>query len=122
MQADQGQVTLLAPALALALAAPRTRNVAPSRRRCPRLNTLRDGSQLGLRLLEGHTGFQSSDGFEKPHAFTILGKGSSPACTCFTKRQRSPKLKPFWILKARRKNAHDGVTLLVQGDRPIQNV
>ena len=40
----------------------------------------------------------------------------------FTKRQRNPKLKPFWILKARRKYAHDGVTLLVQRDRPAQHV
>src|SRR5262245_5353854 len=100
----------LAPALA-----------EPNRRRFGWLNTLRDCSQLGLRLLERHAGFQSSNGFHKPHAFTKTPKGS-PACTRFTKRQRNPKLKPFWILKARRKNAHDDVTLLVQCDRAPEHV
>src|SRR6266498_5992359 len=51
-----------------------------------------------------------------------FAKVPPPSCTCLTKRQRNPKLKPFWILKARRKNAHDGVTLLVQRDRPAQHV
>src|SRR5213080_3850587 len=40
----------------------------------------------------------------------------------FTKRHWSPKLKRFGILKARRKNAYDGVTLLVQRDRPAQHI
>ncbi len=64
VQADQGQnplATLAVATLAVAIA-------APSRRRSPWLNTLRDCSQLGLRLLERHTGFQSSDRFQKPHA------------------------------------------------------
>src|SRR6266545_2103372 len=61
VQADQRQDTL-AVAAALTLAAPRaaaapTRATARSRRRSPWLTTLRDGSQLGLRLLKRHTGF-----------------------------------------------------------------
>jgi len=111
VQADQGQNTL-ALALALALA-------APSRRRSPWLNTLRDCSQLGLRLLERHTGFNRAIAFR--NLTPPASVRSLMPLHLFHQRQRNPKLKPFWILKARRKNAHDGVTLLVQRDRPVQH-
>src|SRR5207248_4357482 len=114
VQTDQRQNTLAA----LAALAARPGIAAPSRCRSSWLDALRNGLQLGLRLLKRHAGFQSSNGFQKHHAFTMNHEGSPR----FTQRQRSPKLESFWILKARRTNAHDGVTLLVQCDRPIQNI
>ena len=122
VQADQRQDTIAAaaasPLAALAALAARPGIAARSRGRSSWLNALRNCLQLGLRLLKRHAGFQSSNGFQKHHAFTIAHEGSPR----FTKRQRSPKLKRFGILKARRKNAHDGVTLFVQRDRPAQHV
>ena len=44
-----------------------------------------------------------------------------PPCIRFAERQRSPKLERFGILKARGKNAHDRIALLVQRDRPVQH-
>jgi hypothetical protein len=76
--------------------------------------------QLGLRLLKGHAGFQSSDGFQKQLPSPYVAKLSS--CPVSQSAIGRPKLKLFGILKARRKNAHDGVTLLVQRDRPAQHV
>src|SRR5205814_5765983 len=114
--APAAPATLAAPAAPAALAA-RPGIAARSRGRSSWLNALRNCLQLGLRLLKRHAGFQSSNGFQKHHAFTMHHEGSPR----FTKRQRNPKLKPFWIFKARRKNAHDGVTLLVQRDRPSQH-
>src|SRR2546429_2623454 len=61
--------------------------------------------------------FQAEDGIRD-----VAVTGVQTCALPISKRQRSPKLKSFWILKARRKNAHDGVTLLVQCDRPAQHV
>src|SRR5205085_8025689 len=78
VQADHAQKTLPGfTTFALTLLSPRSGTAILSRCRPSWPNALRDGSQLGLRPLERYTGFQSSNGFQKPHAFAILGKGSS---------------------------------------------